>query len=593
MNRSKIPSSCVELALLAALFSWNAAAQTAALSLASGTGSPGSVVTLNLSVSATSTQLAGLQWTVNYSTTDIASLTVTSAQSASLTCNNTAGTSTCVEYGTNSNTISNGAVAAIAFTLSSTTRDASSAIQVQNGHAASAEGSAIPTTTSGNTITIASLAPAITGLTSATGMVGQAFSYQITATNSPTSFGASGLPGGLSINTANGVISGTPTAGGSFPVTISATNSGGTGTATLTLVVECSFSLNLNGMTVPVSSSSQQFEINAPGNSCSWTATSAASWLQLKQSGGTGTQVISYNVSANTNALPRSGTMTVGGQTLTVIQKGTKPPIPGDPMGYGKLGLVWTNDTTSQAVWWYLNGTGGNVEASWAWISEGGVPGWHVGAVADFNGDGYSDVFWVNDVTRQAVVWYMGGTGGNVEQYWEWISEAGVPGWSLVGAADFNGDGIPDLLWQNDTTQQVVIWYMSGPATNGAHTWAWLSSSGVPGWGIKAVADFNHDGTPDVVWENNSTGQSVIWYLGENGTVENSWEWISSQWVPGWTITGAGDFNGDGNIDVMLTDSSTGQAIFWYLEGPGTNGQHTWDWVSAAGVPGWWPIVTH
>jgi hypothetical protein len=70
---------------------------------------------------------------------------------------------------------------------------------------------------------------------SATGTAGTAFSYQITASNSPTSFGATGLPAGLSVNTTSGSISGTPTTAGTSDVTLSATNSGGTGTATLTL----------------------------------------------------------------------------------------------------------------------------------------------------------------------------------------------------------------------------------------------------------------------------------------------------------------------------------------------------------------------
>src|SRR5205823_5975205 len=47
----------------------------------------------------------------------------------------------------------------------------------------------------------------------------------------------SGLPSGLSINTSNGLISGTPTTTGTYSVSLSATNSGGTGTATLTLTV--------------------------------------------------------------------------------------------------------------------------------------------------------------------------------------------------------------------------------------------------------------------------------------------------------------------------------------------------------------------
>jgi len=79
--------------------------------------------------------------------------------------------------------------------------------------------------------------PVINSPTTASGTVGLAFSYTITATNSPTSFNATGLPAGLNVNTTTGVISGTPTAVGTFGVTISASNANGTGTATLTLTI--------------------------------------------------------------------------------------------------------------------------------------------------------------------------------------------------------------------------------------------------------------------------------------------------------------------------------------------------------------------
>src|SRR5439155_6281255 len=73
------------------------------------------------------------------------------------------------------------------------------------------------------------------------------FSYQIAATNSPSSYGATGLAGtGLSIDTATGLISGTPTTSGTFSVTLSATNSGGTGSATLTLTINPPPSLSLS-----------------------------------------------------------------------------------------------------------------------------------------------------------------------------------------------------------------------------------------------------------------------------------------------------------------------------------------------------------
>jgi len=87
------------------------------------------------------------------------------------------------------------------------------------------------------TLTIKPAAPVITSPLTATGQVGVAFSYTITATNNPTSYNATGLPAGLSVNTSSGLISGTPTTAGTYSVTISATNAGGTGSATLTLTI--------------------------------------------------------------------------------------------------------------------------------------------------------------------------------------------------------------------------------------------------------------------------------------------------------------------------------------------------------------------
>jgi hypothetical protein len=90
-------------------------------------------------------------------------------------------------------------------------------------------------------ITICPQDPAITSPLTAAATVGTPFTYQITADNSPISFNANDLPGGLSVNTTTGLISGTPTATGVFPVTIFATsnNAGpcGASTATDTLVL--------------------------------------------------------------------------------------------------------------------------------------------------------------------------------------------------------------------------------------------------------------------------------------------------------------------------------------------------------------------
>ena len=81
------------------------------------------------------------------------------------------------------------------------------------------------------------LAPVITSPTSSIATAYNSFTYPITASNSPTSFAASGLPQGLSLNSTSGVISGTPTVVGQFVVALTASNAGGDGTGTLTLTV--------------------------------------------------------------------------------------------------------------------------------------------------------------------------------------------------------------------------------------------------------------------------------------------------------------------------------------------------------------------
>ena len=93
------------------------------------------------------------------------------------------------------------------------------------------------TTTTNFTVGGASEAPTITSATTASATVGYAFSYQITASPVATSYGAGGLPGGLSVNTSTGLISGTPTTPGNVSISLSATNGTGTGTATLGLTV--------------------------------------------------------------------------------------------------------------------------------------------------------------------------------------------------------------------------------------------------------------------------------------------------------------------------------------------------------------------
>ncbi len=80
-------------------------------------------------------------------------------------------------------------------------------------------------------------APSITSGGSGSGQTGRSFSFQATAANTPGEWTAVPLPPGLDIGTASGLITGTPTAAGVYPVTLTATNAAGSGSATLTITI--------------------------------------------------------------------------------------------------------------------------------------------------------------------------------------------------------------------------------------------------------------------------------------------------------------------------------------------------------------------
>ncbi len=176
----------------------------------------------------------------------------------------------------------------------------------------------------GPLVPTASGAPVINSSTSASGIVGTVFSYHITASNSPTSYSATGLPGGLSVNTSTGVISGTPTASGTSTVTIGATNATGTGTATLTLTVSPA---------APVISSSTSasatvgtpfsYQITASNSPTSYSATGLPGGLSVNTSSGaiTGTPTTSGTSTITIGAANATGTGTAT-LTLTVCCRG-------------------------------------------------------------------------------------------------------------------------------------------------------------------------------------------------------------------------------------------------------------------------------
>jgi Beta-propeller repeat/FG-GAP-like repeat/Viral BACON domain len=329
------------------------------------------------------------------------------------------------------------------------------------------------------------------------------------------------------------------------------------------------------------------FSINVTtATGCTWQATTdpANSWVSISGGSGTGNGSASVTVTRNRGG-SRAATVFIAGQAVTIVQAGIGGA---DFDKNGVPDLVWQSDTTHQVTVHYFGGSGGASDQGWNWLNTGNNTGWRVVAIADFNSDGVPDLVWQNDATRQVTVHYYGGASGAVDQGWNWLNTSVNTGWRVVAAADFNGDGVPDLVWQNDATRQVTVNYYGGSGGAVYQGWNWLNAGNNTGWRVAGAADFNGDGVPDLIWQSDTTRQATVhYYGGSGGAVDQSWNWLNTGINVGWHIIGAADFNGDGTPDLVWQNDSTRQVTVNYYGGTGGAVYQGWNWLYASGAAGW------
>ncbi len=182
---------------------------------------------------------------------------------------------------------------------------------------------------------------------------------------------------------------------------------------------------------------------------------------------------------------------------------------------------------------------------------------------ADFNHDGRTDIVFRNGVTLANELWRMNGL---VRIDAVPTVPATVPnGWRIVGTADFDLDGNTDLLWQNPTSLNVVLWLMDGP-TRLSGIFLTPPSAGA-GWIMTATGDFNNDGWPDILFRNATSGKVVVWLMRRD--VRQTGLFTTPDGVAdlNWQIVGTGHFDDDGQVDILWRNTASGNLVVWFMNG--------------------------
>ena len=186
---------------------------------------------------------------------------------------------------------------------------------------------------------------------------------------------------------------------------------------------------------------------------------------------------------------------------------------------------------------------------------------WSVAAVADYNRDGSSDYLWRNQATGENIWWLMDAEGSTFTGFVS-LTTVTYPEWTIVGAADTNGDQQVDVLWRNTKTGSNLWWMMQGNQIASVKEIQALDPI-YADWDIKGVGDVDRDGEIDLFWSNRSTGTMALWLM-KDGRIKGDIG-IEAD-AKGGKGQGLADFNNDGQLDIVLRNATTGENSLWIMD---------------------------
>ena len=267
--------------------------------------------------------------------------------------------------------------------------------------------------------------------------------------------------------------------------------------------------------------------------------------------------------------------------------------------GYGDV-LVgaygYTNGQSQEGRAYLYYGSSGGLAASAAWTYENNVAvsilGVFVAGAGDVNSDGYSDIIigapqYDNGVIEidEGKVYLFYGKSTIPASTPDWSVEGNQTGaWlgiSVAGLGDVNADGYSDIIigahtYDSPELDEGKVFVFYGSVTGLAAVANWTAESNQAnaqfGVSVSSAGDVNGDGYSDAIvgayyWDNLTSDEGAVFvYYGSSTGLSATVSWTAESNIAssffGYSVSSAGDVNGDGYSDVLVgaREISNGQS---------------------------------
>ena len=346
------------------------------------------------------------------------------------------------------------------------------------------------------------------------------------------------ITGGAS-GTGNGTVSYT-VAANSGPARSGTITIGGQ-TFTVTQASGCTYSIDPTGMTVGWGGGDWNVAVTASA-ACAWTAVSNDPWITVTAgASGVGIGTVYYLVEANPGP-ERTGTVTIGGQTLTVVQEsGCTYSIDPASTSVGSIGGTGTVAVTTVA------GCEWTAVSDRVWITVTGE------ASGIGNGTFTFSVAPSTSITPRSGTISVGDQSFSVAQAASTFTDLGASlvgfSWGAVAWGDYDNDGDLDILMAGVVpgSGSVAAVYRND---GGLFTDPGATLIGVS-YGSVAWGDYDNDGDLDILLTGYSSGTNPVTriYRNDNGVFADIGAGIAQV---GDSVAAWGDFDNDGDLDLLL-----------------------------------------